>query len=80
MLLELLQDDSCLPHADTLWDGLEDEVQYLLKASEFLWQSINDVVHVYPSDFMAHVLQPTVASIGYHCLDVWQELSAPPWK
>ena len=80
MLLELMQDDKFLLRADTLWDGLEDEVQYLLKASESFWQSISDVLNVSLSDFKAQALQSTVPSIGYLWMDVWQALSAPPWK
>ena len=80
MLLELMEDDRFLLYHDRLWDGLQDELQYLTRAPDHFWKTIGDAIHVAPDDLKSHVLNATVVSIGYLWMDIWEQLSQPPWK
>ena len=80
MLLELMSDDRFLLYSDKIWEVLQDEVNYVLRAPEYFWQTIADVLHVSATDYMGLVLESSCTSIGYLWMDVWQSLSEPPWK
>ena len=65
MLLELMEDDRFLLYHDRLWDGLQDELQYLTRAPDHFWKSIGDSIHVAPHDLKSHVLNCSVVSTGF---------------
>ena len=65
LLLDLMEGDRLLVHHSRLWDGLQEELQYLTTAPNYVWQSIADALHVSSSELNCHALRSTVVSIGY---------------
>ena len=80
LLLELMEDDRLLLHADKYWEVLEDELKYLLDAPLSFWQSIAGVLQVSAHDLRRWVVDATVTSIGYLWMDIWWHFSRAPWK
>ena len=80
LLLELMEDDRLLLHADKYWEVLEDELKYLLDAPLSFWQSIAGVLQVSAHDLRRWVVDATVTSIGYLWMDIWWHFSQAPWK
>ena len=80
LLLELMEDDRLLLHADKYWEVLEDELKYLLDAPLSCWQSIAGVLQVSAHDLRRWVVDATVTSIGYLWMDIWWHSSQAPWK
>ena len=80
LLLELMEDDRLLLHADKYWEVLEDEMKYLLDAPLSFWQSIAGVLQVSAHDLRRWVVDATVTSIGYLWMDIWRHFSQAPWK
>mgnify|MGYP000178891951 CR=1 FL=1 len=80
LLLELMEDDRLLLHADKYWEVLVDELKYLLDAPLSVWQSIAGVLQVSADDLRRWVVDATVTSIGYLWMDIWRRFSQVPWK
>ena len=79
MLLDLMEDDRFLIHEAKCWQTMEDELDIMLKAPPYFWDTLADVLGVAVTDFQGHVLQAVVVSMAYMFMDVWMLLSQPPW-
>ena len=76
MLLELMQDDRFLLHADRCWTVLFEEMNYLsVLAPPLLYSSVAALLSVDASLFKSDVLGIDLGSIGYLYLDLWKPLS-----
>ena len=80
MLLELLEDDRFLLHADKLWDVLIAEHNYLMSAPQLLHDSVSFLLHMEADDFKSDVLDASLTSISYLFMECWVSLSQAPFK
>jgi hypothetical protein len=81
LLVELMEDDRLLLHADVYWNVLFDEMRYLTSiAPPLLYTTVSGLLSTDAFCFKSHVLEVGLASIGYLYLDVWKPLAAAPLK
>ena len=80
MLLELLEDDRFLLHADKLWDVLIAEHNYLMSAPQLLYDSVGALLHIDAEEFKSDVIEASLTSISYLYMECWVPLSQPPLK
>ena len=81
LLVELMEDDRLLIHADRYWNVLFDEMFYLIAiAPPLLYTSVAGLLSMDAFWFKSHVLEVGLVSIGYLYLDVWKPLAAAPLK
>jgi hypothetical protein len=80
LLLEMMEDDRLLIHADKYWEVLEDELKYITGAPLSLWQTIAGVLQVSAQDLRRWAVDATVISIGYIWMDIWSHFAQAPWK
>ena len=80
MLIDLLEDDRFLMHADKLWDGLIAERNYLMSAPQLLYDSVSALLHIKADEFKRDVRDASLTSIADLFMECWVPLSQPPLK
>ncbi len=80
LLLEMMEDDRLLLHADRYWEVLEDELKYTTDAPLSFWQTIAGVLQVSAQDLRRWAVDAAVISIGYMWIDIWSHFAQAPCK
>jgi hypothetical protein len=78
VMLELLDDDRLLMHAETYKECQHDEVQFLLELEVAVWVMLADLIHLDGGVFRNIVLRATFGSCAYFHFDVWIKLTEYP--
>ena len=77
-LLELLEDDRFLLHADRMWQTVCDEHRYLLSAPSSFYECISAALGLDVQVYRSDVLKASLTSMAYLHMDCWVPLTLPP--
>ena len=78
MLLELMEDDRFLLHADRMWQTVSDEHHYLVTAPVLFYQCVGTALGLDPQVYRSDVLKSSLTSMAYLHMDCWVPLTLPP--
>ena len=78
MLLDLMEDDRFLLHADRMWQTVCDEHRYLLSAPDSFYQCVGTALGLDAQAYRSDVLKASLTSMAYLHMDCWVPLTLPP--
>ena len=78
MILDLMEDDRFLLHADRMWQTVCDEHRYLLSAPVSFYQCVGTVLGLDAQVYRSDVLKASLTSMAYLHMDCWVPLTLPP--